>query len=162
MDMVNSPTPHSPTQFTEYGIPVRNLWYMLLYAWNEVPLNAVRGLTIEEVEIQRAPGLDALLASVLIRLMQQRLRIGLGHDYVDEEHALPRIRGRINFTESLKQRTLDRSQVVCEFQGYSANSPKNQIIRTTLDRLMKVGQFGTVTASAKEIQPRQEQRDLRQ
>jgi 5-methylcytosine-specific restriction enzyme subunit McrC len=102
------------------------------------------------------------MASVLVRLMQQRLRIGLGHDYVDEERPLPRIRGRIDFTETLKQRTLDRSQVVCEFQGYSANSPKNQIIRTTLARLMKVGQFNTYTASAKEIQPRQEQRDLRQ
>src|SRR5512134_2473385 len=131
--------PQSPIQFTEHGIPIRNLWYMLLYAWNEVPLNAMRGLAMEEVEIQRAPTLDALLASVLVKLMQQRLRIGLGHDYVDEERALPRIRGRISFTESLKQRTLDRSQVVCDFQGYSANSLKNQIIRTTLARLMKVG-----------------------
>jgi 5-methylcytosine-specific restriction enzyme subunit McrC len=114
----------------------------------------MRGLMVQEVaqSVQRAPTLDALLASVLVRLMQQRLRIGLGHDYVDEERALPRIRGRIDFTESLKQRTLDRSQVVCEFQGYSANSPKNQIIRTTLARLVKVGQFGLDTTSAKEIQ----------
>ena len=144
--------PQSPIQFTEHGIPIRNLWYMLLYAWNEVPLSAMRGLTMQEVQIQRAPTLDALLASVLVRLMQQRLRIGLGHDYVEEERALPRIRGRIGFTESLKQRTLERSQLVCEFQGYSANSTRNQIIRTTLARLMKVGQFGTDLASAKEIQ----------
>lgn len=150
--MTHSTTPQEPIQFTEHGIPIRNLWYMLLYAWNEVPLPAMRGLTIQEVEIQRAPTLDALLASVLVRLMQQRLRIGLGYDYVDEEQALPRIRGRINFTESLKQRTLDRSQVVCDFQGYSANSLNNQIIRTTLARLMKVGQFGSEAASAKEIQ----------
>jgi 5-methylcytosine-specific restriction enzyme subunit McrC len=150
--MVNSSTPQPSIPFTEHGIPIRNLWYMLLYAWNEVPVTAMRGMLMQEVEIQRAPTLDALLASVLVRLMQQRLRIGLGHDYVDEERALPRIRGRINFTESLKQRTLDRSQVVCEFQGYSANSAKNQIIRTTLARLMKVGQFGTDTAAAKEIQ----------
>ena len=25
----------SPVQYTEYGIPIRNLWHMLLYAWNE-------------------------------------------------------------------------------------------------------------------------------
>lgn len=159
--MVNSVFSQSSVQFTEHGIPIRNLWYMLLYAWSEVPVTALRGLAMEEVELQRAPTLDALLASVLMKLMQQRLRIGLGHDYVEEERALPRIRGRIDFTESLKQRTLDRSQVVCEFQGYSANSVKNQIIRTTLARLMKVGQFGTDTTATKEIQPRQEQRDLR-
>ena len=52
------------------------------------------------------------------------------------------VRGRINFAESLKQRTLERGQMVCEFQGYSANSLKNQIIRSTLARLVKVGQFG--------------------
>jgi 5-methylcytosine-specific restriction enzyme subunit McrC len=143
--MVNT---QEPIQFTEYGIPIRNLWYMLLYAWNEVPLNAIRGLTLDNVDVQRAPTLDALLASTLIKLMQQRLRIGLGHDYVVEERAIPRIRGRINFTESLKQRTLDRTQIVCEFQGYSANSTKNQIIRTTLARLMKVGQFGLPPALA--------------
>jgi 5-methylcytosine-specific restriction enzyme subunit McrC len=159
---MESQLPQSPIQFTEHGIPIRNLWYMLLYAWSEVPLNAMRGVTMQEVEIQRAPTLDALLASVLVRLMQQRLRIGLGHDYVEEEQALPRIRGRIRFTESLQQRTLDRSQVVCEFQGYSANSVKNQIIRTTLARLMKLGQFGMDSAAVKEIRPRQEQRDLRQ
>ena len=149
---MESQLPQSPIQFTEHGIPIRNLWYMLLYAWNEVPVTALRGLTMEAVEIQRAPTLDALLASVLVRLMQQRLRIGLGHDYVEKEQALPRIRGHIDFTESLKQRTLDRSQVVCEFHGYSANSVKNQIIRTTLARLMKVGQFGMDAASVKEIQ----------
>lgn len=151
-DVISSQSSQEPVHFTEYGIPIRNLWYMLLYAWNEVPLNAVRGLTMEEVEIQRAPTLDALLAAVLVRLMQQRLRIGLGHDYVDEERVLPRIRGRIGFTETLKQRTLDRSQVVCEFQGYSANSAKNQIIRSTLARLMKLGQFGDNSALVKELQ----------
>jgi len=125
-------------QFTEYGIPIRNLWHMLLYAWNEVPLKS--GWMLEDVE--SAPTLDTLLASVLIRLMQQRLRIGLGHDYINEERTVQGIRGRVRFAETLKHRTLDRGQVVCEFQEYSANSLKNQIIRTTLARLAKVGQFG--------------------
>src|SRR5215208_564770 len=102
--MLTSQTAH-PVQFTEYGIPIRNLWHMLLYAWNEVPFHATRGWTMEAVE--SAPTLDTLLASVLIKLMQQRLRIGLGHDYVEQERALQGIRGRIKFAASLKQRTLD-------------------------------------------------------
>ena len=137
-------------QFTEYGIPIRNLWHMLLYAWNEVPLHAVQGWMLDEAE--RAPTLDALLATILIRLMQQRLRIGLGHDYVAEERMFPGVRGRINFAETLKQRTLDRGQLIVEFQGYSANSPRNQIIRSTLARLLKVGQFGADLAWTGDIQ----------
>jgi 5-methylcytosine-specific restriction enzyme subunit McrC len=145
--MLNS---QPPASFTEYGIPIRNLWHMLLYAWNEAPLNAIHGWMIEAAE--SAPTLDALLASILIKLMQQRLRIGLGHDYVNEGRKSPGIRGRINFAESLKQRTLDQGQLICEFQGYSANSAKNQIIRSTLARLLKIGQFGPSSASVKDIQ----------
>jgi len=144
----NPQDPNNPVQFTEYGIPIRNLWHMLLYAWNEAPLKP--GWMMEDVD--SAPTLDTLLASSLMKLMQQRLRIGLGHDYVVEERKFPGIRGRILFAKSLKQRTLDRGQMICEFHGYSANSLKNQIIRTTLARLLKVGQFGVEVAHTKEMQ----------
>ena len=146
MDMFNPRDPK--VQFTEYGIPIRNLWHMLLYAWNEVPLK--HEWTLEAVE--HAPTLDALLASVLLKLMQQRLRIGLAHDYVDEERALHGLRGRINFAESLKSLSVERGQMICEFQGYSANSLKNQIVRSTIARLVKVGQFGPEAATVKALQ----------
>src|SRR5688572_1812158 len=84
--------------------------------------------------------------------MQQRLRIGLGHDYVDESNILRGIRGRINFAETIKQHALERGQLICEFQGYRANSLKNQIIRSTLARLVKVGQFGPEPARVREMQ----------
>jgi 5-methylcytosine-specific restriction enzyme subunit McrC len=148
--MLNSQTPKQRVQTTEYGIPIRNLWHMLLYAWNELPLNAMHGWMMEEAE--HAPTLDTLLASILIKLMQQRLRIGLGHDYVNQEHKFPGIHGRINFAESLKQHTMDEGQLICDFQSYSANSAKNRIIRSTLSRLLKVGRFGPNPASVREVQ----------
>jgi 5-methylcytosine-specific restriction enzyme subunit McrC len=148
--MANNSQDSQEVPFTEYGIPIRNLWHMLLYAWNEVPLNAIHGWMMADAE--RAPTLDMLLASILIKLMQQRLRIGLGHDYVNEAQALRGIRGRIDFAKSLKNQTLERGQIICEFQGFSANSLKNQIIRSTLARLVKVGQFGPSSASVKEVQ----------
>jgi 5-methylcytosine-specific restriction enzyme subunit McrC len=141
---------HSIIQFTEYGIPIRNLWHMLLYAWNDVPLK--HEWALEAVE--QAPTLDALLASVLMKLVQQRLRIGLGRDYVEKQRSISGVRGRINFAESLKSRSIERGRMVCEFQGYSANSVKNQILRSILARLVKVGQFGPETAAAKELRQR--------
>lgn len=141
-----------PPPSTEYGIPIRNLWHMLLYAWNEVPLDQVRGWPLENSYVEEALSLDALLASVLIRLMQQRLRIGLGGDYVDESSTLRGIRGRINFAETIKGQALDRGQLICEFQGYRLNSLTNQIIRSTFARLLKVGRFGPASAHVREIQ----------
>ena len=146
--MVSSHPPPS----AEHGIPIRNLWHMLLYAWNEVPLNDLRSWVLRDAYVETAPTLDILLASVLIRLMQQRLRIGLGHDYVDEAGTLRGIRGRIDFAQSLKQHTLERGQLVCMFQGYRANSLRNQIIRSTLARLLKLGRFGLDPSRVNEMQ----------
>lgn len=137
----------TPAQTTEYGIPIRNLWHMLLYAWNETP----RSPYWEMVDVEKAPSLDALLASFLIKLMQQRLRIGLGCSYMVEQQTLRGIRGRVQFTKSLKQRTFERGQALCEFENYSINAPKNQIILTTLFHLAQVGEFGPHQKQAEEL-----------
>ncbi len=147
MDSSASAATRETIRWTEYGIPIRNLWYMLLYAWNEVPIQ-----TFDVMEdIENAPTLDALLASMLVKLVYQRLRIGLGRDYVDEKRTLKGIRGKINFTDSLKHRTFERGEAHCEFQHYSLNTPKNQIIRSTLIRLVQTGQFGPDPAPAEAL-----------
>src|SRR5262245_21902765 len=119
----NSQSDQYPVYFTEYGIPIRNLWYMLMYAWNEPVFNNF--ITVGEVE--SAPTLDILLARVLIRSMQQRMRIGLGHAYVNQGKTLRGVRGRINFSESLKNNTFEQGEANCDYQQFSANEPRNQI-----------------------------------
>jgi 5-methylcytosine-specific restriction enzyme subunit McrC len=136
--------------WTEYGIPIRNLWHMLLYAWNEYSLKRV--WSSEDVE--NAPTLDALLASILIKLVEQRLRIGLGRNYVDESWTIRGVKGRIDFAASLKARTFERGMVHCEYQQYSANVPKNQIIRSVIARMVYVGNFGPDVAQANELRRR--------
>ena len=126
------------TAQTVYSIPIRNLWYMLLYAWKETPRSPYWNM----VDTEESPSLDALLASVLTEIVKQRLRIGLGCDYMTEQRLLRGIRGRIHFTKSLKQRAFERGQAFCEFEKFSINAPKNQIIRSTLFHLSQVGQFG--------------------
>lgn len=131
-------TSTSPLQYSEYGIPIRNLWHMLLYAWNEAPIESHWSLK----EVEDAPTLDALLASILARFIRQRMRIGLGRGYVNQTRLIQGIRGRIIFSESLRGHTFERGEVYCDFQEFSANSPKNQIIRSTLARLVQLGNFG--------------------
>ena len=135
------------TMYTAYGIPIRNLWYMLLYAWNETP----RSPYWQMVDVEESPSLNALLASILAKIVQQRLRIGLGCSYMPEQRLLRGVRGRIHFTRSLKQHAFERGQTFCEFEHYSINAPKNQIIRSTLFRLAQVGQFGPDQTRAEEL-----------
>lgn len=134
MDIPSSP----PATPTVYGIPIRNLWYLLLYAWHETPPSPYWQL-VESVE---SPSLEGLLATMLVNILQQRLRIGLGGSYIVEQRLWRGVRGRIDFTNSLKQHAFERGQICCQFQQYSINGPKNQIIRTTLFHLVQGGQFG--------------------
>jgi len=137
----------SPISYTEYGIPIRNLWHMLLYAWNEASIKTHWSLK----DAEDAPTLDALLASILAKLIRQRIRIGLGRNYVDQHESIQGIRGRINFPESLRQRSFERGEAYCEFPQYSANTSKNQIIRSTVSRLVQVGNFGPDQKAAEQL-----------
>ncbi len=139
-----------PSDFTEYGIPIRNLWHMLLYAWNELPANSI----ITPGEVESAPTLDALFALVLLHGMQQRLRTGLGHRYVNKAKTLRGIRGRVNFSESLKEGSFEKGEARCDFQQYSANEPRNQIVLSTISKLIQTGEFGPDKAEAEAIRHR--------
>jgi 5-methylcytosine-specific restriction enzyme subunit McrC len=131
---------------TTGAIPIRNLWHMLLYAWNEVVVK-----NQWEAEAESAPSLDALLALILAKLVQQRVRIGLGRNYTNEARLFRGLRGRVDFTESLKRLAFENGQAYCRYQIYSYNVPKNQIIRSTLARLVQTGQFGTDRKRADEL-----------
>ena len=119
------------------GIPVKNFWHMLLYAWDRAVF-----LNRWNVEVDASPSLDALLASVLSKLVEQRLRIGLGRGYTNDARTLRTIRGRVDFAESLKRLAFENGQAHCRFQTYSHNVPKNQIMRTMMSRLVQTGRFG--------------------
>ena len=131
------------------GVPIRNIWYMLLYAWNEVPVRQYLN-----VDVDQSPSLDALLATILALSMRQRLRIGLGRSYINEEQLLRGIRGRIDFVESVKRLAFESGQAYCRFQRFTTNAPKNQIIRTTLMRLVQTGNFGPEKSRAEELRQR--------
>ena len=112
---------------------------MLLYAWNE-PIVTPH---VSMGDVESAPTLDALFASILMKLIQQRMRIGLGRGYVPASKKLRAVRGRVDLAESLQPQTFDHGEAICDFQEYSVNESRNQILRSTLMRLLQVGVFGS-------------------
>lgn len=119
------------------GIPIRNLWYLLMYAWGLWPTTRSRW----QSEVERAPTLDSLLATILMFAVRRRLCIGLGRAYVDQSQALRGIRGRVDFSRSVKGLIFQNGRAHCAFQEFLSNEPKNQIIRSTLVRMVKAGDF---------------------
>jgi 5-methylcytosine-specific restriction enzyme subunit McrC len=131
-------------QTTSTGIPIRNVWYMLLYAWKSQHLKERWNS-----EIENAPNIDCLLASVLAEQIQQRIRIGLGRDYNKIENEIYGIRGRIDFNKSIKSMSFPQGLTYSRYQIYIKNVMKNQIIRSTLSRMITVGNFGIDKNKAK-------------
>ena len=119
-------------------IPVHNWWHMLLYAWDLVELDG-----LFDAKWESAPDLRELLTRILVDLTNRQIRRGLRGDYVDRSEALKTVRGRIDFERTLSDLLIYKGQLHCEYQEYSINVPRNQIIATTLQRQARRGIFGT-------------------
>jgi 5-methylcytosine-specific restriction enzyme subunit McrC len=61
---------------------------------------------------------------------------------------IPGIRGRIDFGLSLKSLSFQRGRAHCHYDIFCANVPSNQIIRSSLARVAKIGDFGPSGESA--------------
>jgi 5-methylcytosine-specific restriction enzyme subunit McrC len=126
----------TPATFAK-GVPIRNVWHMLVYAWREL-----RFFHRWQADVESAPTLDALFAKILSNLVRERMRIGLGCNYTSTGQLLHGLRGRVDFDKSLKLLAFQNGRAFCHFQIFSANVLKNQIIRSTLHGLAQRGDFG--------------------
>lgn len=114
------------------AVPVQNLYYLLLYAWNRLP----EGRTVDVAGIP-SPELPNLIAKVLLDGVRNLLRRGLDCSYVQADEDLTRPRGRIRMSDTLSRNLLGRAQIACSTDDLSPDVLHNQIIKTTLERLMK-------------------------
>ncbi len=122
------------TELVPEKIPVRNWWHMLLYAWDLVEFQ-----DRFDTEVEDAPDLRALLTKILVFLMKHQIRRGLRGDYVERSEELQGVRGRIDFGETLRGLTLYQGRLHCEFEEFTLNVPRNQIIRSTLNDSLNRG-----------------------
>ena len=113
-------------------IPIQNLFYLLLYAWDALDEAGILAITAEpETQL-----LD-LLAAVLNRGIDCLLRRGLDRNYLSQRDAIPGIRGKLDLTGTIKPNLLSRAQAVCEFDEFSHDVLHNRILKATLRRLLK-------------------------
>ena len=115
-------------------IPVRNWWHMLLYAWDLVEFE-----DRFETEFEDAPDLRALLTKILVFLIKHQIRRGLRGDYVERSEELQGVRGRIDFGETLRGLSMYRGRLHCEYEEFTLNVPRNQIVRSTLNDSLNMG-----------------------
>lgn len=113
-------------------IPVRNAWYLLLYAWD---MAALRGSL--KADVERSPTLLALLARVLVELTRGLLRRELGREFAAREAPVSGVRGRIDFARSLKRLDFESRRASCRFSELDIDTPRNRILRSTMASLVR-------------------------
>lgn len=114
-------------------IPVQNVYYLLCYAWDQMEAGQV-----VETGATGHTELADLFGQVLANGTKRVLRQGLDRGYVTQEQATARIRGRIDFNTSVRQALLPRAQAHCAYDEFSRNVLHNRILRSTIQRLLRV------------------------
>lgn len=114
------------------NIFIKNIYYMLAYAFKELRRNSYDNIAAEEFE-----NVYQLLAEILVRGVSYQLKQGLHREYVPVSESLTTVKGRVNVFETIRMRCKNRSQLVCDHDELSENCMFNRIIKTTLELLLE-------------------------
>ncbi len=114
------------------SIKIQNIYYMLAYAFNFLKSQELDKLENEEFE-----NTADLLSAILAKGVSLLIKRGLGKEYIYVSEPLSCLRGKIEISQSIKERTILKRQLVCNYDDFSVNTYLNQIIKTTIERLLK-------------------------
>ncbi len=117
---------------TANGIRIQNIYYMLSYAFSVLKENGYETVASETFEHTAD-----LFAVILSKGLAMQVKRGLLKDYLPMTESLSTLRGKIDLSASIKERTMIKRQLVCSFDEFSLNTKPNQILKTTLSLLLK-------------------------
>lgn len=113
-------------------IPIRNIYYMLSYAFSSLKLRSYENLAAEEFE-----NIYNLMAAILYKGIGRQIKQGLYREYVDHRDNLAGLRGKIHMPGTIQNRMAHKQLINCQFDELSENIPLNQILKTTITLLSK-------------------------
>jgi|TARA_B100001964_G_scaffold225391_1_gene273169 5-methylcytosine-specific restriction enzyme subunit McrC len=113
------------------AIPVQNVYYLFLYAWNKFQEGKSLNLNLEE-----SPDIPNLFSNILTNSVKRLIKRGLHKDYRTITKELKYIKGKINFPLSIKNNFEKSGKIVCELDELSIDCIPNKIIKRTLQYLL--------------------------
>lgn len=107
-------------------IKVRNIYYMLSYAFRTLNEKEAAGYEAEEFEY-----IDSLFAVILARGIGKQLKRGLGREYQNQAETTVSPKGKLRMADTLKLRAAHKNEVSCERYELAENTYMNQILKST-------------------------------
>jgi len=113
-------------------IKIQNIYHMLAYAFQVLNKDSYADLATEEFDY-----IGNLLAAILAKGIANQIKRGLGREYINKSETINTPAGKINVSESIKQLSFLRKQLVCSFDEFTENDYLNQILKATATLLIK-------------------------
>lgn len=115
------------------GILIKNIYYMLSYAFRVLKQN-----NYEQVEAEEFQDVEDLFAEILIKGVSQQIKQGLYKEYCLREETMPVLKGKLNIQETIKCRMERKQQLSCQFDELTEDNIYNQILKLTMHCLIRV------------------------
>ncbi len=112
-------------------ILVKNIYYMLSYAFK-----ALKEQGYKNIETENFENVAELLSEILIKGLKIEIKRGLFKNYENLTDTLSTIKGKIDIGSTIKNQTLLKGKIVCNFDEFTENTYLNQIIKVTLVKLL--------------------------
>ena len=113
-------------------IPIKNIYYMFSYAFQ-----SLKELDINFSSVESFDNVQKLCAEILIKGVNNQIKRGINKEYVPETETISSVKGKIEVSDTIKSQAIIRRQVVCTHDEFTINSKLNQIIKATLNLLLK-------------------------
>lgn len=113
-------------------IPIQNIYYMLLYAFQVLNEQGYKNIATEQFN-----NTAELMAAILAKGITVQIKRGLGKEYIPQTEALSALRGKIDIAESIKTQTMLKKQMICSYDEFSVNGIMNRIIKSTVELLLR-------------------------
>lgn len=113
---------------------VSNIYYMLAYAFDN---NNLIEKENKNINVEEFDNVYNLLSVILCILLNRLIKRGIAKEYVEVTNETLLIKGKINITQTLKNRAKGKINVICEYDEFSSNNYLNSIIKTTVFYLIK-------------------------
>ena len=114
------------------AIPIRNIYYLLCYAWNKLEERDL----VDIGEIDSTELVD-LFAKVMIGGLNHLLKRGLDRNYVDFSEDTRCLKGKVLFSQSVKRNLFRNAKAHVEYDDLSHDVIHNQIIKGTINELTR-------------------------
>ena len=117
---------------SDKGILIKNIYYMLTYAFQELKRNNYEHIQGEDFE-----DIHDLFAEILCNGIAYILKHGLHREYISYWETLPTLRGKLLLQDTIKEKMNQRTRLGCEYDELSENNLFNQILKTSATLLIR-------------------------